>query len=95
MAPLPMAPLPMAASSVGRACARELALRRRRLAGNGSPAALRVWSRCVWDGEEVFAPAAGDISSFVYDHLLGAESYEASYGINFLAPSFRFVRFTI
>ena len=29
-APLPMAPLPMAASSVGRACARELALRRRR-----------------------------------------------------------------
>ena len=39
-------------------------------------------------GEEVlgvFAPAAGDLSGFVHDHLLGAESYEASYGINFLA----------
>ena len=43
---------------------------------------------------EVFAPAAGDLSGFVHDHLLGAESYEASYGINFLKP-FRFVRFAI
>ena len=39
-------------------------------------------------GEEVlgvFAPAAGDLSGFVHDHLLGAESYEASYGINFFS----------
>ena len=42
-----------------------------------------------------FAPAAGDLSGFVYEEVFGAESYEASYGINFLAPSFRFVRFTI
>ena len=37
-----------------------------------------------------FAPAAGDLSGFVYEEVFGAESYEASYGINFLAPSFRF-----
>ena len=32
-----------------------------------------------------FAPAAGDLSGFVYEEVSGAESYEASYGINFLA----------
>ena len=31
------------------------------------------------------APAAGDLSGFVYEEVFGAESYEASYGINFFS----------
>ena len=43
----------------------------------------------------LYAHVLAPVGGFVHDHLLGAESYEASYGINFLAPSFRFVRFAI
>ena len=32
-----------------------------------------------------FAPAAGDLSVFVYEEVFGAEPYEASYGINFFS----------
>ena len=53
--------------------------------GRAAPAAFgSPLSDCaaVWRGG--FAPAVRDLSGFVHDHLLGAESYEASYGINFL-----------
>ena len=61
----------------------------RALAAARSPCVLRAMER------RFFCSRAGDLSGFVYEEVLGAESYEASYGINFLAPSFRFVRFAI
>ena len=47
------------------------------LAAARSPCVLRAMER------RFFAPAAGDLSGFVYEEVFGAESYEASYGINF------------
>ena len=48
----------------------------------GSPLSVCAARSALWRGG-FFAPAAGDLSGFVYEEVSGAEPYEASYGIDF------------